>query len=288
MADDKKEAILKENKSFLQRELDDLRSLDLLRASLAEFLGVMFLVMYGVGAGLYHETLGTKPSSVHIAVETGFFIAVIITTLSTVSGGHVNPAISIGFLVTGGITCSRFLFYMCFQVLGAIAGMGILSIVSPVEMQHGSFGVILPGPNVTDVQAFACEVYITFLLDFATFSFLDSGRSDMAGSVPFIIGILVVINVFSTWNLSGGCMNPARNFGPMVINAAYDKVWVYWAGPMIGGALGAFIYDRVFSTRVCRNLLHGCNSKESKDSINAKMPKEIYVNEAFTVENSKL
>lgn len=198
MSKEKTEAILQENKSFLQRELDDLRSLDLLRASLAEFLGVMFLVMYGVGAGLYHETLGTKPSSAHIAIETGFFIAVIITTLSTVSGGHVNPAISIGFLVTGGITCSRFLFYMCFQVLGAIAGMGILSIVSPVEMQHGSFGVILPGPNVTDVQAFACEVYITFLLDFATFSFLDSGRSDMAGSVPFIIGILVVINVFST------------------------------------------------------------------------------------------
>ncbi|XP_061194299.1 aquaporin-like [Saccostrea echinata] len=285
MSEEKKKALPEKKKTFWERELDDLRSLDLLRASLAEFLGVMFLVLYGVGAGLYHETLGTKPSSVHISIETGFFIAVIITTLSTVSGGHVNPAISIGFLVTGGITVCRFLFYMCFQVLGAIAGMGIITLVSPVEMQHGSFGVILPGPNVTDVQAFVCETYITFLLDFATFSFLDSGRSDMTGSVPFIIGILVVINVFSTWNLSGGCMNPARNFGPMVINAAYDKAWVYWAGPMIGGALGAFIYDRVFSTRVCKNILHGCNSQERKD---LDISKEIRVNEAFTIENSKL
>ncbi|XP_056005369.1 aquaporin-5-like [Ostrea edulis] len=189
---------VQEKKSFLQKELDDLRSVDLLRASLAEFLGVMLLVMYAVGAGLYHETLGTKPSSVHVAMEAGFFIAVIITTLSTVSGGHVNPAISVGFLVTNGITVSRFMLYVCFQVLGAIAGMGIMSLVSPVEMQHGSFGVILPGPNVTDVQAFVCEVYITFLLNFATFSFLDSGRADMAGSVPFIIGITVIINIFAT------------------------------------------------------------------------------------------
>eukprot|EP00105_Crassostrea_gigas_P021149 XP_011440186.1 PREDICTED: aquaporin [Crassostrea gigas] len=285
MSKEKTEAILQGNKSFLQRELDDLRSLDLLRASLAEFLGVMFLVMYGVGAGLYHETLGTKPSSAHIAIETGFFIAVIITTLSTVSGGHVNPAISIGFLVTGAITFSRFLFYSGFQVLGAIAGMAFISMVSPVEMQHGSFGVILPGPNVTDVQAFACEAYITFLLDFATFSFLDYGRSDMAGSVPFIIGILVVANVFSTWNLSGGCMNPARNFGPMVINGTYDKVWVYWAGPMIGGALGALIYDRVFSTRACRNTLYGCKSKDPQKT---EMTKEVYVNETFTVDHSNL
>ncbi|XP_048747698.2 aquaporin AQPAn.G-like isoform X1 [Ostrea edulis] len=278
----KKDIAVQEKKSFLQRELDDLRSVDLLRASIAEFLGVMLLVMYAVGAGLYHETLGTKPSSVHVAMEAGFFIAVIITTLSTVSGGHVNPAISVGFLVTNGITVSRFMFYVCFQVLGAIAGMGIMSLVSPVEMQHGSFGVILPGPNVTDVQAFVCEVYITFLLDFATFSFLDSGRTDMAGSVPFIIGITVIINIFATWNLSGGCMNPARNFGPMIINAAYDKAWVYWAGPMIGGALGAFVYDRVFSTRVCRNILHGCNKTKSKES------EEYHVNEVFTTENSKL
>nr|XP_022290602.1 aquaporin-like isoform X3 [Crassostrea virginica] len=283
MSTEKKEALKQENKSFLRKELEDLMSLDLLRASFAEFLGVMFLVMYGVGAGLYHETLGTKPSSVHIAIETGFFIAVIITTLSTVSGGHVNPAISIGFLVTGGITLSRFFFYVCFQVLGAIAGMYVISVVSPVEMHQENFGVILPGTNVTDVQAFVCEVYITFLLDFATFSFLDSGRSDMAGSVPFIIGILVVINVFSTWNLSGGCMNPARNFGPMVIHAAYDKAWVYWAGPMIGGGLGAFIYDRIFSTRVCKSMLRGCSSKKEKEFNKIDMS-----NEVFRVENSKL
>ena len=144
MSTEKKEALKQENKSFLRKELEDLMSLDLLRASFAEFLGVMFLVMYGVGAGLYHETLGTKPSSVHIAIETGFFIAVIITTLSTVSGGHVNPAISIGFLVTGGITLSRFFFYVCFQVLGAIAGMYVISLVSPVEMHQENFGVILP------------------------------------------------------------------------------------------------------------------------------------------------
>lgn len=181
---------------LIAREVNDVKSLDLWRACLAEFLGTGLLVFLSVGAGLSPE--GSPPvSSVHIALEAGFFIAAIITTLNTVSGGHVNPAISLGFLFTGHIGFLRFLLYITSQFIGGIAGCALLKALTPENLHQGSFGVISPGQNVTASQAFGAEVVITFLLDFSTFSFVDSGRHDMSGSVPLMIGIIVVLNIFA-------------------------------------------------------------------------------------------
>lgn len=159
---------------LFQREVKDFKSLDLWRACMAEFLGTGLLCFLAV-----------------------FFIAAIITTLNTVSGGHVNPAISLGFLLTGHIGLVRFFLYIASQTVGAIAGCGLLLALTPDNLQQGSFGVIAPGPNVTATQAFGAEVVITFLLDFSTFSFVDNGRHDLSGSVPFIIGIVVSLNIFA-------------------------------------------------------------------------------------------
>lgn len=250
---------------LFQREVKDVKSLDLWRACLAEFLGTGLLCFMAVGAGLAPK--GSPPvSSVHIALEAGFFIAAIITTLNTVSGGHVNPAISLGFLLTGHIGLVRCFLYITSQTVGAIAGCGLLLALTPENLQQGSFGVIAPGPNVTATQAFGAEVVITFLLDFSTFSFVDNGRHDLSGSVPFIIGIVVSLNIFAMFNVSGGCMNPARNFGPMVVTGNYAYAWVYWVGPMVGGGLGAVLYDKLFSTKVCKSRLKSCVSGEPKDT----------------------
>lgn len=258
---------------LFQREVKDVKSLDLWRACLAEFLGTGLLCFMAVGAGLAPE--GSPPvSSVHIALEAGFFIAAIITTLNTVSGGHVNPAISLGFLLTGHIGLVRCFLYITSQTVGAIAGCGLLLALTPENLQQGSFGVIAPGPNVTATQAFGAEVVITFLLDFSTFSFVDNGRHDLSGSVPFIIGIVVSLNIFAMFNVSGGCMNPARNFGPMVVTGNYAYAWVYWVGPMVGGGLGAVLYDKLFSTKVCKSRLKSCVSGEPKDTMELEITVE--------------
>lgn len=109
----------------------------------------------------------------------------------------MNPAISLGFLLTGHIGLVRCFLYITSQTVGAIAGCGLLLALTPENLQQGSFGVIAPGPNVTATQAFGAEVVITFLLDFSTFSFVDNGRHDLSGSVPFIIGIIVSLNIFA-------------------------------------------------------------------------------------------
>ncbi|XP_076092752.1 aquaporin AQPAn.G-like [Mytilus galloprovincialis] len=247
-------------REYLRREKEDIKSLSLYRACAAEFLGVFMLGFYGVGCNILNGD--QQPvSSVHVALETGFYIAVAITIFSKVSGGHVNPSISMGFFVTGQISAVRFVLYVVCQTLGAISGAGIIYAITD-EQIRGRFGVILPNPHVSDGQAFVCEMIITFMMLFGTFAMTDEGRDDVHGFAPLMIGLLVSINVFSGWNISGGCMNPARNLGPAIMTGKLDKMWLYWIGDLVGAAVGAILYDRIFSTKVCLGWLsEGCHSK---------------------------
>ena len=182
-------------KEYFKREITDFKSLSLYRACAAEFLGVFLLVFFGVGSNILDKNHNSV-SSVHIALESGFFIAVAITVFGNVSGGHVNPAISIGFFVTGKISAIRFCLYSICQILGGIAGAGILHMITVDEIR-GGYGIILPNPLVNDTQVVVCEIIITFTLLFVSFAVTDDGRTDIHGFAPLIIGLTVSINVFS-------------------------------------------------------------------------------------------
>ena len=190
-------------RDYIKREISDITSLSLYRACVAEFLGVFMLAFYGVSCNMLNGN--QEPvSSVHVALETGFYIAVAITVFGTVSGGHVNPSITIGFFATGQISAVRFVLYVICQTLGAIAGAGIVHMITPGYIR-GGFGVILPGPQVSNEQALVCEMIITFMLLFGTLAMVDEGRNDVHGFAPLMIGLLVSINVFS-----GVCIKTCR------------------------------------------------------------------------------
>lgn len=182
---------------FFERELNDLKSLDIWRAVTGEFVGTMLLVILSVGTGLYpSENNGSvAPSSTSVALEAGLYIGVIITVLGTISGGHVNPAISLGFVLTGGITVVRFILYCIAQTIGGVAGAALILILAPAHIR-GTLGVIEPASGVADEQALLCEVIISFFLLFGTFAMIDEGRKDMHGSVPLMIGLIVTVNIF--------------------------------------------------------------------------------------------
>ncbi|XP_052094235.1 aquaporin AQPAn.G-like [Mytilus californianus] len=249
-------------REYLRREIEDIKSPSLYRACAAEFIGVFMLAFYGVGCNILSGDF--KPvSSVHVALETGFYIAVAITIFSKVSGGHVNPSISMGFFVTGQISTVRFVLYVICQTLGAVSGAGIIYAITD-EHIRGGFGVILPNPHISDGQAIVCEMIITFMMLFGTFAMIDEGRDDVHGFAPLMIGLLVSINVLCGWNISGGCMNPARNLGPAIMTGKLDKMWLYWIGDLVGATAGALLYDRIFSTKVClRWMSEGCYSKRA-------------------------
>ncbi|XP_069120322.1 aquaporin AQPAn.G-like [Argopecten irradians] len=270
--------------NFLKREFEDLKSPDIWRATCAEWLGLCLVTLFATGTGLYHQSNPlSAPSSINIALEAGFMIGCLVAVFGTVSGGHVNPTITIGFAVTREITLVRSILYIVAQSVGGICGSGILYLLTPSGMHHGSLGLILPGKDVTDLQALFAEAIIGFFLLFGTFALIDKDRTDLQGSIPLMIGLLVAINVLFGFNISGGCMNPARNFGPAVITGRLDKIWLYWVGDLCGGAIGALLYDKVFSTKACRVCMGGCAESDEGDKKDPAGPEDKEI--AITAES---
>ena len=181
-------------KVILMAEYEDVRKPAFWRAVIAEFIGVALLVMFAIAASLSDEN-GKPNDLVFICLESGLFIAVIIGSLVHISGGHVNPAVSLGFAITGDISWIRFVLYTVAHIVGSIAGAAIIRVVAPANM-YGNFGVIAPGPGVSDVHAMMMELMITFFLMFSILAAADSGRKDSIGSVPLHIGLAVCVNMF--------------------------------------------------------------------------------------------
>ncbi|ESP03008.1 hypothetical protein LOTGIDRAFT_185787 [Lottia gigantea] len=241
---------------LLMEEIDDLRKPSFWKAVVAEFLGCFFLLIFAVGAGLHEE--GTRGhGSVHNILASGFTIAVLISVFLTVSGAHVNPAVSIGFAVNRQISFVRFIFYSIAQAGGSVAGTALLKAITPAS-KIGNLGLVLPAKHVTAEQALYTEIIITFFLLFAIFALIDKDRNDVKGSIPFMVGLVVCVNIFYGSNTSGAAMNPIRAFGPAVITGNLQQHWIYWAGPLIGGAAGAFVYDKIFSVASSNSGIKSC------------------------------
>ncbi|BFZ06225.1 hypothetical protein BsWGS_09264 [Bradybaena similaris] len=231
---------------IVTNELLDIKSIKMWRGAVAEFLGTGLLAIFTIGMGLKKEG-EPGPPLLQAALGCGFFIAAIVSSLSNVSGAHLNPAVSIAFLVTRQISFTRFVVYTVFQTTGAVAGAGLLKVILPT-MYVGNLGLTAPGPGITQYEALGIEILITFFFLFVILSLVDPGRDDLAGSVPLMVGLTLFANVLFAANLSGASMNPARAFGPAMILGNYEHQWVYWAGPLAGAVIGSLTYDWFFST----------------------------------------
>ncbi|CAG0915159.1 unnamed protein product [Notodromas monacha] len=174
--------------------------------------------------------------------------------IAHVSGGHINPAVSIGFFTCRRMTLVKTLLYIFAQSLGAITGSAILQVRQSLRClswssQNGMLGVTVLATQITSVQGLAIEIIITFMLVFLIVSTTDGGRQDVSGSVPLAIGIYIVGAAFAAGPLTGGSMNPARSLGPAVITGHWKAHWVYWAGPLAGGALAGLLYSNLFDAK---------------------------------------
>lgn len=178
---------------FVTREITDIKTWNFWRAVFAEYIGTMILCLWSIGSGLYLPTY-SPPDVLTTALSTGFIVAVLINSLLNVSGGHVNPAVSIGFLVTQRITCLRFIIYVIAQCFAGVTAVGIISRLFPHEML-GTLGLILPSEGVTPLQACSAEFLLTFFLLFGIFALTDDKRGDNVAPVPIYVGLIVVANI---------------------------------------------------------------------------------------------
>ena len=196
--------------------LQDLKTKKFWLALVAEFLGTMLLVLVACGAcGRFKvaveldtpAAVSNNQSSeaagntklkfiphdlVQISLAFGLSVATIVWSIAHVSGGHINPGVTIGFLVTRKISLVRALLYIGVQTVGAVMGAVVLKLVSPAGVNDG-LGTTSPGAGMTIGMAFIVETIITFVLVWTVFSTCDAQRTDLNGSGPLAIGLSIAM-----------------------------------------------------------------------------------------------
>ena len=163
-----------------------MRTRGLWTAGLAELLGTAVLVLSGCGSCASWSSSGRSP--LHIALAFGLSVATIVWWIGHKSGGHINPAVTVGFLVTRKISVVRALLYISMQMLGALLGAGVLRMLTPAGVNDTLCSPVLGG-GVGEGQAFVVELVIGFTLVFTVFASCDDRRGDLKGSAPLTIGL---------------------------------------------------------------------------------------------------
>ncbi|HJJ30820.1 MAG TPA: MIP family channel protein [Methanocorpusculum sp.] len=210
----------------------------------AEFIGTLVLVFVGCGcAALYGGDL------LGIAAAFGLAAAVMIYAVGAVSGAHINPAVSIALCVSRKFPLKDTVVYVIAQMLGAFAGALLIVLIGGAGVIDTGLGATSPAPGTSVWQALAAEFIGTFILMLVIMGAAVDRRAP-AGFAGLAIGgtVFAVIMVIGT--ISGGSLNPARTFGPDLVNLIFtgsDALWttfplIYVTGPVLGAAAAAFVY----------------------------------------------
>ena len=212
---------------------------------LAEFIGTFALCFVGVCAITMDGITGGKLGLVGIALAHGLTIAVMVSATGAVSGGHLNPAVSVAALLTGKLPLASTIGYIIAQCLAGVAAMAVVKGILPADaLQKAGFGVPAPGEGFGTGAVLVMEVVLTFFLVFVVFgTAVDSRAAKMGG---LFIGLTVALDILAGGPVSGGAMNPARHLGPALLSGDgkhIANIWIYWVGPVIGGVLGALAYQ---------------------------------------------
>lgn len=221
------------------------------RAGAAEVIGTFFLVYAGTAtatAALLGQTIGgSPPNSLAIAFAFGLTLTGMIAAFGHTSGAHFNAAVTLGLAVTGRFPWRFVPTYLAAQLLGAVLGAGATWVTFGSRgRDQASLGATVPASGVSDLRAFAIEALVTFLL--VTVVIATAGDERVSPVVaPFAIGFTLVVAVLIGGAITGGAVNPDRALGPALLSLSFGSVWVYIAGPLVGGVLGAVVYDRFVS-----------------------------------------
>ena len=211
---------------------------------LCEFLGTCVLVLFGCGVAVL-----TNADIVATSLAFGLSIVACAYVIGNVSGCHVNPAVSFAMWIDKRITFKEFLLYTCSQVLGAIAGSGLLVLIlnatslgdyHTIGLGANAFGT-MAGSEITLLGALVVEIILTFVF---VLSVLGVTKEEKNSSVaPIVIGLtLAFVHVLGI-NLTGTSVNPARSLGPAVWlgGKALEQVWVFIVAPFVGAAFAALV-----------------------------------------------
>jgi len=242
------------------------------RQFLVEMIGTALLVFFGTGAAISSIPLDglNAGSIVSTALSFGLVVTTVVYAIGSISGGHINPAITLGFMVAMKIPLLKGLLFIGFQCVGAIIGSALVYGVFPrnlaSNMKFGANSVNVAGiwtPDrgstwevyaVSIGGAVLLEAVLGFILVLTVLTTCALPRSSMnrGDFAPIAIGLAVVVSHLVAIPLTGTSMNPARSLGPAVLSGYWTNHWVFWVGPFIGAIIAAIVYKYLLVTPIGR------------------------------------
>jgi aquaporin Z len=219
---------------------------------IAEFIGTMVLVIMGCGtAMLVGCDAANGGGYILTALAFGLTIVGMAYCIGNISGCHINPAVSLGVLMSGGMSVNDFIGYVVAQCLGAFVGSGILAAIfslGGVTDMTGGFGSNgLSGVNGSSIAGLLVEIILTFIF-VMTILGVTSKKANHGSFGGLIIGLTLTLVHILGIGLTGTSVNPARSIGPAIVAAISGNsapilaLWVFIVGPLVGAALAAVVY----------------------------------------------
>ncbi|XP_066912325.1 aquaporin-1-like [Clytia hemisphaerica] len=227
--------------------LDEIGTFKFWRAVLAEGLGCVLFLLCVTCVALPWDNAGTNESAnnVEIGIGIGLSIASIAQAFGHVSGGHLNPAVTFAMMLSLKISVIKGLLYIVAQIVGGIIGSA-LTYACTNDQNRSTLGVTSPRAGVTAGQGFGLELLFTFLLVFTVFSITDPKKKTEPYGTTLGIGVVIWVCHVCLIPFTGCGINPTRSFGPAVVMNSWQDHWIYWIGPLLGGALAAIFYNFLF------------------------------------------
>lgn len=212
---------------------------DLLFKSLAELIGTFALVFFGCGSIMTHQLFPESLPAHIIPVIFGLTVTCIIYSVGHISGAHLNPVVTFGFLCARHFPKKELLPYWIAQILGGVSAIAVLQMLIPGATHYGS-----TVPSVPIFSAFLWEVILTFFLMFVIMAVATDTRA-----VGFMAGVAIggVVMLAATIGgpFTGASMNPARSIGPAIFQHEIKFLWIYCTAPFVGAFLGAIAYQKI-------------------------------------------
>jgi MIP family channel proteins len=215
----------------------------------AEFIGTFALTFFGAGSICADQFLhGAGGLGLFgIAAAHGLAIAIMVSALGHISGGHFNPAITIGFWVTKRVSTMDVAMYWGAQLAGAIVAAFLLKLLIPEETWRAvALGTPELARDFPRLSAMALEAITSFFLVLMVFAIAVDEKGTFRAIAGFGIGLSITLGIMVAGPFTGAALNPARAFGPALVSSHWANWGVYWVGPLAGGFIAGLLYDSLY------------------------------------------
>lgn len=220
----------------------------MLKKIIAEAIGTFSLVLIGTGAIVLGDE---KAGLLGVALAFGFIVIAMAYSIGTVSGAHMNPAVSLAMYLNKRLNFKELLTYIAAQLFGALAGSALLKfLLGQVGRNTSNLGSTILTEGVTITGGFIIELILTFI--FVLVILTATGQKGDPHLAGIIIGLTLITLILVGGPTTGTSLNPARSFGPAILmgGEALSQLWLYTLAPLLGGILASVVAKYVLDTEI--------------------------------------